>query len=440
MFKYLLFFVLFSPLIGIILVENGAYSISTAQFGHPNGAWLAYTVHCLVLLAVTFWTIAKKLGSPRKKTTSTSHLPPFVPLAHVILCVNVVFLALMLFGAGGIEVLMGKMEKSGFRASLNYISAIALWIRSYFVPSLLAYLSFVFTKSLKSPRERRLFGLNIAICALIGLNWGSKASPLIMLLPSILIIYWKISIRKVILLASIACLALIANSMLFDRSDEGLRWAADEAGDFSLKEAATFVAIRGTVLQGDVAWYIWDMYEDKQKLPPYFPTLYAAIGDRLFSLFSGIQRSDYPRWVKYHYDSLLTATAGVPLDEIFVSGHNVNGTIFSEGIIALGSPGYLLFSIFGGLCAGLSFNIIKEAIDSGSPIRAALSADYFCLIVFLWLNGGGITMLFHISVFLAIMMTYLLIRMCISLSGGSSETAPAVSVTRGRTPSAQGLA
>src|SRR5260370_17840115 len=106
MFKYLLFFVLFSPLIGIILVENGAYSISTAQFGHPNGAWLAYTVHCLVLLAVTFWTIAKKIGSPRKKTTRTSisHLPPFVPLAYVLLWLNVVFLAVMLFGAGGIEV------------------------------------------------------------------------------------------------------------------------------------------------------------------------------------------------------------------------------------------------------------------------------------------------------------------------------------------------
>ena len=440
MFKYLLFFVLFAPLIGIILVENGAYSISTAQFGHPNGAWLAYTVHCLVLLAVTYWTIAKKLGFPRTKTTSISHLPPFVPLAYVILCVNFVFLAVMLFGAGGIEVLMGKAEKSGFRASLNYIAAIAAWIKNYFAPSLLAYLSFVFTKSLKSRRECTLLALNIAICVLIGLNWGSKATPLIMLFPSILIIYWKISIRKMLLLASVACLTLLATFMLFDRSDEGIRWAANEAGDFSVGEAATFLAIRGTVLQGDVAWYIWDMYEDKQKLPPYFPTLYAAIGDRLFSLVSGIPRSDYPRWVKYHYDSLLTATAGVPLDEIFVSGHNVNGTIFSEGIIALGSPGYLLFSIFGGLCTGISFNIIKEAIHSGRAIRAALSADYFCLIVFLWLNGGGITMLFHISVFLGIMMTYLLIRMCISLSGGVPEMAPAVSVSRGRTPSAQGLA
>ena len=439
MFKYLLFFVLFSPLIGIILVENGAFSISTAQVGHPNGAWLAYTAHCLVLLAVTFWTIKKKLGSPRRKTISTLYLPPFVPLANIVLCVNVVFLTVMLFGAGGIEVLMGKMEKSGFRASLNYISAFALWIENYFVPSLLAYLSFVFTQSTKLPRERRLLALNIAICALIGLNWGSKATPLIMLLPSILIIYWKISIRKAMLLASIACLTLMATFMLFDRKDEGLGWVAD-AADSSLGGAVTFLGIRATVLQGDVAWYIWDMYEDKQELPPYFPTLYAAIGDRLFSLFSGIQRSDYPRWVKYHYDSLLTATAGVPLDEIFLWGHNVNGTIFSEGIIALGSPGYLVFSIIGGLCTGICFNIIKESMNSGTAIRAALYADYFCLIVFRWLTGGGITQLFHISVFLGIMMTYLLLRMCVSLSSGGSETAPAVSVTRGRTPSVQGLA
>ena len=169
MFKYLLFFVLFSPLIGIILVENGAYSISTAQFGHPNGAWLAYTVHCLVLLAVTFWTIAKKLGSPRKKTTSTSHLPPFVPLAHVILCVNVVFLALMLFGAGGIEVLMGKMEKSGFRASLNYISAIALWRTGRLEPGTRSSLLAEFRPDTKSPprlRRRVEIAASIPRCAL----------------------------------------------------------------------------------------------------------------------------------------------------------------------------------------------------------------------------------------------------------------------------------
>src|SRR5207247_11097761 len=128
----------------------------------------------------------------------------------------------------------------------------------------------------------------------------------------------------------IACLTLMATFMLFDRKDEGLGWVAD-AADSSLGGAVTFLGIRATVLQGDVAWYIWDMYEDKQELPPYFLNLYAAIGDSLFSLFSGIQRSDYPRWVKYNYDPLLTATAGVPLAEILFWAHNVNRQRFMRG-------------------------------------------------------------------------------------------------------------
>src|SRR5882672_8031884 len=174
MFKYILGFVLFSPLIGIILVENGAVSIDTAELGHSNGASLAYAAHCVVLLAITFLTIKKKIGSRRTMRTASIHLPPFVLLAYVVLAFNLLFLAVMLFGAGGIAILRGQVIKQEFRASLNYMGAIAHWMTYYFAPSLLAYLSFVFTKSLKSRKERTLLAFNFAVCSFIGLNWGFK--------------------------------------------------------------------------------------------------------------------------------------------------------------------------------------------------------------------------------------------------------------------------
>src|SRR5437762_2187535 len=170
------------------------------------------------------------------------------------------------------------------------MGAIARWITFYFAPSLLAYLSFVFTKSLKSPKERVLLAFNFVVCSFIGLNWGFKSTALTMLFPSLLIIYWKVSFRKVLLLALIACLLLTATFMLFDRTDE------------SLAEAVTILATRATVIQGDVSWSVWDMYMDKQEFPPYFPTLYAALGDRLFSLLSGVEKRDFARWIEFHYD------------------------------------------------------------------------------------------------------------------------------------------
>src|SRR5215467_6057550 len=111
MFKYLLAFVLFSPLIGIILMESGAPSIDTAELGHPNGASLAYAAHCVVLLAVTFLTIKKKIGSRNRMKTGSIRLPHFVPLAYTVLAFNLLFLVVMLFGAGGIGVLKGQVIK-----------------------------------------------------------------------------------------------------------------------------------------------------------------------------------------------------------------------------------------------------------------------------------------------------------------------------------------
>jgi len=243
-----------------------------------------------------------------------------------------------------------------------------------------------------------------------------------MLFPSLLIIYWKVSFKRVLVFALIACLFLTGAFMLFDRTDE------------SLAQGVTMLAIRATVIQGDVSWSVWDMYKDNQKFPRYLPTLYAAMGDRLFSLLFGIEKRDFTRWVEFHYDLILTELSNVPLQDI-AGGHTVTGTVFSEGVIALGSPWYLCFSAFAGLCVGIFYNILETALINGRAISTSLVSTYFCCIVLLgWLNGGGVTQLFHISVFMGFLMVYGLIRVCQFSASRDSTTLPFLSHQKAKGP------
>jgi len=425
MFKYILCFVVLSPLLGVALVENGLYAPSLGHPGYSNGASVAFFVHCLVLLLFAWLAIDKKLGASKEIKPHVVKVPCFVSLAYIVFTINLIFLFVMLFGAGGLEVIRGRVQKGEFRTSLGAMGALAYWITLYFAPTLLAYLSVVSTKITKSPRKTRLLAANFAICSLIGLNWGFKSTTLALLLPSVLILYWKISFKRALAFGLIAAVVLTMTFMLFDRANEGPG------------EILTYLAVRATVMQGDVSWGVWDLYRDKQPLPPYLPVLSVAMGDRFFSLISGIERRNFGEWVKYHYDYLLTNLIGYPLDEI-EAGQSVTGTIFSEAVIALGSPGFLLFSIFGGLVAGVCYNIIKDAIGDGRFIRAAISSNYFCLPVFSWLNGGGITILFTATVFIGIGTSYWLLRRCENLAGWSGRSVSVGFVARASQPATKG--
>lgn len=176
-----------------------------------------------------------------------------------------------------------------------------------------------------------------------------------------------------------------------------------------------FLWARLTVSQGDVAWYLWSKYLNSDLNFEYTKTLYVAIGDRIWSTFSGITRENQELWVLSHYGSLLTYAIDYPLDGIF-DGHNVTGTPFSEGLIAGGVIGTIIFGFLAGLISGYSYKQVKIGINKQNHLQSALWSCYFVFCVFSWLNGGEIVQLFHISVFISLLLSWLLLKTVKSLS------------------------
>ena len=401
MYKYLLLFVLFSPLVGIMLMEQGAYSITLGRTGYENGASLAYGIYAFVTLAFAYLTIKTGLGripavlaidGPEPEAEMRNNQVAFI----LTLGVNVIFLIFLLFGAGGINVLLGQVSKGEFRTSLGGLGGISYLITKSLTPAMLAYLAVLYRNGERRPSERMLLLANLGVGGLIGLCWGFKTAALWVVLPCLLVLMWQISVRRFTWFVLVSSASIVAAAYLFDRTDE------------SFTIVLALLLMRLTVLQGDVSWGIWDSYKAGENFPDYLPTLLPVIGDQLFALTTGISKDNYAVWVDHHFDLLLTKLAGYTLDEV-AAGQSITGTPFAEGVIALGAPLYLIFALIAGVFSGLNYNVIASSIERRRPIIAAVSSTYFCFFLWPWLNGGGVVLLFHISVWAGIIINILLL-------------------------------
>jgi hypothetical protein len=254
----------------------------------------------------------------------------------------------------------------------------------------------LFRTSSKSRRLRWLLTANFALLFIIGASWGFKTNAIATLLPSLLLIYWRITIFQLGRLALLFVLIIVA---FFYQFDSGVEAYAD---------VQSFLFTRITVIQGDVAWYVWDKYVSGADLPNYWPTLLAVFGGKLLSL-SGLSREKFFEWIHYHYDLLITYVADVPLDQI-AGGHSITATPFAEGLVAGGIAGVVFFAVLAGLIVGRTYAFIRSSLLLGQNDRAAIAATYFCFYVFAWLNGGGVVQLVHISVWFALIATLLAFR------------------------------
>lgn len=401
MYKYLLMFVLFTPLYGIWLVEDGAESLSTGIAGTRNGATLAFAGYAMLLVAVAWLTAnisvwpRTRLAAPVEPADPATARYEFMYFSRRLLVVNVLFLFMMLFGFGAINVWLGTVEKGAFRANLGPFGAVPYLLTKFAVPALFAYLTVLLIRTGKERSCTWMWYLNAAVVFLGGSTWGFKTTGLFMLLPGLLILNWKLSVRRMALFAAIFAASLVWFALWFDAG----------ADDF---EVFAFLFGRLTILQGDVSWYVWGLYQDGVALPNYWPTLLAAFGDTLTGLF--VSKTSLVEWMAYHYDWMLTYLTGTSLEAI-ANGHSVTGTPFAEGVIAGGAVGVALFATVAGMLAGGLYRALGGAIRRGQPMLAALLSTYFCFHVFSWLNGGGITQLFHISVIANVVIAFCLLKL-----------------------------
>lgn len=397
MYKYLVAVVLLSPLIGIYIVETGEFAASVGITGYQNGATLAYACYA-ASVALVAWLSRGRL--PRQTSLSEPRHPradtQFQAFAISLLWVSGVFLFLFLFGFGAIQVWAGNVGKGEFRTGLGALGAIPNLMTKFILPALLAYAVALFCKTSKKRKFRWLLICNFTLLFFIGASWGFKTTGFMVLLPALLILYWRITLVTLLKLTAAFVLAITAFFFLFDANVE------------SYADVSTFLITRITVLQGDVAWYVWEKYISGEDFPSYWPTLLAAFGGNLMSLF-GLSRSDYFTWMHYHYDLMITYIAEVPLQQI-EDGHSITATPFSEGLVAGGPWGVLFFAVLAGLLVGRTFAFIQRALQRGHDEGAALATTYFCFYIFAWLNGGAIVQLFHISVWFSLIVTVLAFR------------------------------
>jgi hypothetical protein len=399
--RLMLWFVLITPFAGIVQVENGSYGPSVNRWGHSNGAWLAFLVYAAFLLLAAHvasggWIFRRLVAAdPPRLTVTSLELRRFMVVA---LTINATLVALMLVAFGGLSVLSGDVGKGEFRASLGGLGAVAYLTLKWLAPSTFAMGCALHVFSGRPRRSRWMVFLLGFLTFVIGVAWGFKTSGILALVPGITVLFWHSHVRKLFWLGCFSLVAIVLAALAFDF-----------APGSGLEAVFTFLWARLTVWQGDVAWHIWDMWRDGEAFPNYWVTPLVAVGDQLYSALTGLTRDSGEQWVMTHFGAMLTYLAGNPIDHIIYDGHNVTGTPFSEGVIALGAAGIPVFGTLAGLVCGFVFRKINGAIQTGRPLASALWSNYFCWCVFAWLNGGDIVQLFHISVIVGAIAAWLML-------------------------------
>ncbi len=397
MYKYLVAFVLLTPLAGIWLVEGGEYAGSVGVDGFPNGATLAFALYAFGVAAVAFlssrWPRQPEVSTPRKVQDTDALFRRF---AANLLAFNAGFLVIFLFGFGAIDVWTGAVGKGEFRVKLGAFGALPNMMTKFIVPALLAYLAVLYSRTSRITPLRMQLTANLAMAFVIGASWGFKSTALFVLMPALLLLNWRIRVGTLIGLCLLFTTVLVVFFQIFD------------AGVEVDTDVQTFLLRRITVLQGDVAWHIWGLFEDGEVFPTYWPTLLAAFGDTALSM-AGLSRVATYEWTGYHYDWMITSLAGATIDQI-EEGHSITATPFAEGLVAGGLAGVALFALIGGLLVGRTYIHLDACLRRGHATRAAILSTYFCFYIFPWLNAGAIVQLFHVSLLVSIGSTLLVLK------------------------------
>jgi hypothetical protein len=306
----------------------------------------------------------------------------------------------MLPGIGELETLRRETGRGVFRAKLSELGALAYMMTKYLSPVVLAYLVFTYRHRLVRPTvaARIMILFNLATVFEIGLTWGFKTTALTMILPAVLVLYWgRLTITSVLFLVAASVGVLLGTTIVFDEH-------------YELSQMLDQLLARATIIQGDVAWGIWEMQGRGCAWPDYLPTLGPVLGDGRFTQVTGLARDDHDAWIHTHYDLLLTCLIGNSPEHILERGYTLTATPFAKGIAALGVPGYLLFGVPAGILIAINYRLIDRALSNRVKV-AALACAYFAFIMLPLFGSGALVHLFHFSVWASLSASYVLLKL-----------------------------
>lgn len=396
------------PFIGIILMEQGEFGGSIAEFGHRN-----YTAEAFALFGLISFITYKAVGRILPPLRNSFFVKINVDRLRKGLFISVLVLGLasfvMVVFFGGINTILGNVERGAFRSNLGPFGSIAYFILKFLAPGILA-ISLIFAKNVKLRiKDTALIMVLFLLSSLIALSFGFKSGLIILILPSLILIINKVSMKFVLTLTSIFFLFIFFSYYFFESLD-------DNSSEFII----SLLISRLTIVQGAVPWKMWEMLTSGEIFPSYINTLPAVFGDKFLSFTTGISASSNAyEWVMMHSALIPTYLSGYSADEI-VDGHNNTATSFSEGILFAGYSGILLFSLFSGLIIRVSIYWVEKAISRAHYASASVAACFAINCVWAWVMSGGINMIFHISVLVNFATLYILLRLIFEYGSNKS--------------------
>ena len=377
-------FVMVLPLFGVIAMESGEISGFVDEAGAPNGASVAYSLH-LLAFAVAFFLVARR-GSA-KAATKVPHLPELarnLDIYATFCAVTFAVLAvLMVFGYGGINVLLLNVDRAEFRTSLGPFGAFMTVATKWLIPTMFAALVYAVSSSGWSAIRRLMVSLAALSLLVVGISWGFKTTVLFMLLPTFIVVAWSVRIRTLVWIVMAALALIFSLAIYFDQYQD-------------TTAALDALILRLTALQGDLAWYTWGRVATGHATPAYLQTFLPVLGDRTLELLTGERSSsNYANWASYYFAPAMTIWGGFPAENV-QAGVTNQATLFAESVVIGGKYFFYLISGSFGALTGLFARWIRTAIRSGNPQSAATLATFFSLTVLPWVLGNGLASLLYL--------------------------------------------
>lgn len=388
--------------IGMILMEFGSFGKTIDQYGYFNGATFSYLFFWMIFY-LCYYKVQKYNFVLYKKTINLVPNPIVYDNKYVYKSLIIIFIFLSLFLLtqlfifNGIAVLSGTMLKTEFRTTGVSNGLLAFGLLKFYAPALGALATYFFVKT--QNKKKMMYILLFLIyfdLFILGLSWGYKSSGITILFPSLALLFYRISYMKFFILFIIAINLFAFLSIQFDTSVVQIN---------SYWDALIFVLERITLYQSEVPWKIWDSYINNVNLPEYLSTLVGLFGNivpKLFNITTDYISSNYGLAVTYFV---------YPYENNIINGFNTTSTFYSESLIAFGYFGLIIFPIICGILAGSIVKKIYVNNRNNKPINTSLLLVIFFSCIFPWMSSGGISALFHISVFFHISMLYILLKL-----------------------------
>lgn len=390
------------PFVGFYLLSQGAYAISVGKQGYDNGAMIPYAIFYFSFL-FSFFLFKKKALNLKEYLNYYPVSKNFLKyLALFVFIINLFILILFLFVWGSISIFMSDVGRGEFRASISSGGVFYYWFMKIIAPGIFLYYTISYLRGKPSFSDRVFFKLNFILLLLIGMSTGFKTTFITLLLPIIFFYFWRAGFKDFIGFSFSVFFILI-----------GVYLIVTDSTDISL--IINLLSQRLFIAQADVSWYLWSLYISGESFPNYFQSLLSIFGSKVLLILTGVDRSNLNEWIYYDYNSLINVVAGLPVS-VVEEGHNIVGTIFSESLIAFGLPGLIIFPLFAGVFIALILNKIQKSIVQGRFIIATLLMTYFSVFVLGWVQGGGLSTIIHISLFVGFFVLYVVINLIISLS------------------------